>query len=162
MDVSNLQQLMTSLARTFSGDSAKVAKELDALADGLEPFKDWKISELTRFLATAEEYWRTGAVSSTSSKSRTAAPDAAKVEKSVAQLQLLFDKAIDSDTSYSKIEEEVKAIGKSLKKAEAIEVAKKFGIAEAIKSKTDALAKIEERIARRKEGHNHLSSVRDM
>ena len=162
MKVIDFQELSRGIAKAIAGDSAKAAKELEKLVDGLDPFKTWTITELINFLAKAEEYSRTGVISAKSSKRQSTKADAVVVSTTLAKLNELFDKAIEPSTTYSTIEEEIKAIDKTLKKPDVIEVARQFGIKEAIKSKKEALEKIENRIARRKEGHDHMSSVRDM
>jgi len=162
MNVEDFQKLTQSLAAAFAADSAKVEKELHRLSDGLEPFKTLTVNEFTDFLAKADEYSRTGVVPTKGAKTRSAPINRELIEESLKELKQLFDEALQAETSYSVIQSRVKLIGKSLKKNEAVEVAKRFGISEAVKSKKEALEKIESRIARRKEGHNHLTSVRDM
>jgi len=162
MNVADFQKLTKSLAAAFAADSTKVEKELLRLSEGLEPFQDLSIAEFTDFLAKADEYSRTGIVPTKSVKTRSASINHQLVEESVKDLQLLFEEAVQAQTSYSVIQSRVKLIGKPLKKNEAVELAKQFGITEAVKSKKEALEKIESRIARRKEGHDHLTSVRDM
>jgi hypothetical protein len=161
MKVGDFHELVRGLARAMAGDSAKAAGELERLAAGLEPFQDWTIADLADFLQRAEEYSRTGVVPATKRKPSSLSLDSEAIAQSRTQLDQLFERAIEPQTTYSQIQQQVRDICKGLGKEEIIAVAKQFGVSESLKSRKDALDKIEIRIARRKEGHDHLSSVRD-
>ncbi len=157
MKVSDLRELAQSLASASRDDSAKIAKQWDKLNEALLPFDELTFAEFAQLLSKVEP-----SLSSASAEKTSTTIDGPLVESSVEQLNVLFDRAIESDTSYAAITQNVASIINPLKKNEAIEVAKQFGIVESIRSKKDAHQKIENRITGRKEGHDHLMSVRDL
>jgi hypothetical protein len=159
MQVADLQQFVRSLGTTLQSAGAKsAAGDLEKAAAGLEPFKDMGIAQFGDFLAQAETYARTG-VLPTTGKSRTRAPkappqdSAEKVRNATQRVQDLYERAIDPGMQYAAIDTEIKAIDKSLKKDELVQVARNFGISKALKSKKDATEEILRKINERKESH---------
>ncbi len=149
MNISELKGLL----RNFDANG-----ELDKLIEALEPFEKLDIEQFADLLKKQNTPLQT--TTSGSQKQDLQDPELAK--QCLQQYEQLFDRSIDPDVTYAVIEQQVSEVGKPLKKSDAIYVARKFGVAEPIKSKKEALQKIEHRIARRKEGHDHLNSVRNL
>lgn len=153
MKVAELQSFLCSLTGPLSSSGGKkIADELERAAGGLQPFAQMTIAQLADFLQQAEEYHRTGILpAKPAGKRKQAAADPQKVDRAVAQLQELYEKAAGDSVDYSTIEREVDRVQKTLKKDELIDAARKFGIASGMKTKKDAAEAVRRRITERKE-----------
>jgi hypothetical protein len=155
MTVADLQQFVRSLGGALSGAGAKaVAGDLERVAAGLAPFQALNLGQFADFLAQAESYARTGVVPTTGKgRSRTAArPDSAETIRAAGErIRGLYERAVEAGLQYTAIDAELKAIDKQLSKDEAVQVARDFGIAAALKTKKAAFEAIKRRISERKE-----------
>lgn len=155
MKVADLQSFLRSLAQPLEASGGKkAAADLERAGEGLERFKDWSVPEFADFLARAEEYARTGIVpkkGTSATRKKTADPE--KVRAVAQRLRDLYERATDDALSYTEIESEVQKAGKQLLKDDTLQVAKELGISGSLKTKKDALAAIERKIAERKESY---------
>jgi hypothetical protein len=63
MKVADLQQYFTDLAKLLHAtDGKKSSAELSKIAEGLQPFRDYDLTNFANFLTRAEDYSRTGLV----------------------------------------------------------------------------------------------------
>lgn len=153
MQVKDLQPFLTDLGRFLENTGGKsVGKEMSRFAEGLAPFRDMSISQLCDFLRSAEEYQRTGVVSTTKKSSRGRKKvDEQKVIEWTQRLSKLREEAISEAVTYAQIEAEVAKMAKSNSKAEMDAIAKELGIPGTFKTKKLAQAAIHRLIAERKE-----------
>ena len=158
MKVADLQQHLADLARLL--DSAGVKKEvvgdLNAIRDGLSPFRDLPLKGFADFLTRAEAYRSGGEVPVTPPKAKaartsakTAATAAVDVQAVARQVRQLYDQAAD----LSATEESMEA---ALSRLEPLDKKGLVAVAEAIelkgvgsKSKPQIAAAIRQRIVAR-------------
>jgi hypothetical protein len=174
VNVGDLQNFLRNLGALLEANKgATPAKDLQAVCEGLEPFKGRSVADFAHFLKVAEEYHRTGKIPETTGRKpsarKPAAPKAPKparkkkddvqaVETAAAALQRLYDRAPDAALSYEEIEKEVDRIDAEFDVEGLKAVAKKFGVTSTMKGKGDAKKKIRDRIADRK-GHTERGQV---
>ena len=153
MQVKNLQPFLADLGRFLetSGGGKTVAKDFHALSEALAPFAEMKIPQLCDFLQKAEEYQRTGIVSSGRKTRATKSIDQEKVMQWTQRLSQLREDAISEDVTYSQIESEIKAMAKANKKPELDAIAKELGLSSKFSKKADAQKAIHRLISERKE-----------
>lgn len=156
MTVADLQQFVRSLGAALAAAGAKkVADELESVGQGFEPFRTLGLAKFSQFLVMAETYARTGVVPTIGkgrSKAAAPKPDSAEVVRSAGErIAVLYERAVDPSVPYTAIEAELKAIEKQLGKDEAVQAARNFGIAAALKTKKAALDAIKRKITERKE-----------
>ncbi len=166
MRVAELQQFLRSLVEPLnaSGANKAILADLELACAGLEPFRGQSIKEFASFLARAEEFDRTGVLASAAKPTRTPRASTPKAPKmstadALAALHSLYDRAGDDDMTHSAIQIEVKKLD-ALSKGDLDAVALEFGLSKA-KTKKDALAAFERKIADRRASHQRLLSIHE-
>ena len=174
MNIADVQTCLRSLAGLLAAHQGKKpAADFDAFCDGLDPFREQPIATFAQFLRDAAEYQRTGIVSAPAKAHRAAAPrgartslkkkdDLAAVEEAAATLQQLFDRATDASLTHEAIEAAVGQIERSFDAEGLKAVARKFGVASGLTSKSTTSAKILGRIAERKGRHERGEVIADV
>ncbi len=119
MNISGLQQHFSNLASLLrNAQAAKLADELEKVRDGLAPFHSMSVKDFADFLVRAEEFARTGHVSTAPTKSRARSPGATtKASKAKPDLNALIQetKALFERAGQGKVsDDEVEALGARL------------------------------------------------
>lgn len=160
MRVAELQKFIANQAELLTQAGAKsVAADFARFAAGLAPFVELSLAQLADFLARAENYARTGGVPATGKASRKKAPaidSSEKIRATVQQVTTLYERAVSTELTYAAIDQQIQAVGKSLTKDEAVQVARAFGILQSLKTKKEALAQMVRKISERKESHERI------
>lgn len=155
MQVRDLIEYLRSLSgpvRATGG--AKPAQDLADTAAALEPFADYAVPALVELLQQSETFLRDGTLPApTTGRGKKAAVTAAAVDltQTEQELSAFYDSVVQPDVSYSGIETFIKQLDKRLKKDDAVQLARSFGIQGAFKSKKDAVAAIRQKIVDRKQ-----------
>lgn len=159
MQVKDLQPFLNDLGRFLEQNGGKtVGKEMSRFSEGLSPFADMTISQLSDFLKQAEEYKRTGILSSAKKSSRgSKKPDEQKVKQWAQRLSKLREEAISESVTYTQIEDEVKKANKENTKPELVAIAHELGLPGSFKTKKETKEEIYRLIAERKESHQRTS-----
>jgi hypothetical protein len=111
MKVTDLQQLLRQFA-TFvraAGAAEKVSAEIDRTWQSFEPFRDKTLADFNDFLRKADEYERTGVLSSPV-KERAARPAKAQkltVDAAAEKFHSLYENATDTSVEYTTIDSEI-------------------------------------------------------
>ena len=153
MKVSELELFLSALAQPLSSSGAKSAgDELLRASKALIPFREQSVSQFADFLIKAEEYQRTGIVS-TKQKAVKKSPaiDESKVDAALSRIKELYEKATASGNEFDDLKKEVTAITKPLKKNEVLRVAKGFSLEQSFRTKTMAVEAIQKKIVARKD-----------
>ena len=155
MNVAALQSFLKSLAVTLEhADGRTVAKDLELVCQGLEPFKGLRVKDFAEFLVRAEQYTRDpNLLEMGRRRGRPPAQplDPEKVRQSALTVRSLEDRASDDSVSMADIRAQLQQLGQSLTGEEAVEVAKEIGITvEGRMTKAVALRQIRQRIEDRK------------
>ncbi|MCI0682755.1 MAG: hypothetical protein L0Y71_11700 [Gemmataceae bacterium] len=160
MTVADLQQFVRNLGVTLASAGAKgPAGDLERMAAGLEIFRGQTVAAFCDFLAQAENYARTGVLPAGKGRRKAVVPrpdSAETVRAAVQSVQALYERAVDPALEYSAIDAEIKALDKRLTKDEAMQVARKSGIASPLKTKKAALESIKRKITERKESFERI------
>lgn len=136
MKVADLQQHLADLARWLGAAGAgKVGKDLEAIREGLAPFREQSLTDFAAFLSRAETYARTGEVplkgraAATTNKPRATRPKppATDTEPLAREVQHLYDRAADPTVTREMIETTVARL-KPLKKPELVTIADRIGL----------------------------------
>jgi hypothetical protein len=160
MRVAELQKFIANQAELLTQAGAKsVAADFARFAAGLAPFVELSVAQLADFLARAEDYARTGVLPTTGKAPRKKTPaldSGEKIRAAAQQVTALYERALDPSLAYAAIDQQIQSVGKSLTKDEAVQVAREFGILQALKTKKDALAQMVRKISERKESHERI------
>jgi hypothetical protein len=155
MNVAALQSFLKNLANTLEqADGRTVAKELEHVCHGLEPFRELRVKDFADFLVRAEQYTRDpNLLEMGRRRGRPPAQplDPEKVRKAALAVRSLEDRATDDSVSMPAIKAQLDQLGQTLTGEEAVEVAKEVGITtEGRMTKAAALRQIRQRIEERK------------
>jgi hypothetical protein len=170
VNVGDVQLCLRSLAGLLAAHQGKKpAGDFDAFCDGLDPFREQPLGVFAQFLRDAAEYQRTGILPLAAKPVRARKPaatkaagtkqslkkkdDIAAIDEAAAVLQQLFDRATDAALTHEAIEAAVSQIERSFDAEGLKAVARKFGMASGLSSKSATKAKILGRIAERKGRH---------
>lgn len=156
MQVAQLIEFLRSLEGPLrAGGATKAAQDLASAAGALAPFGELALPELARLLQQAEAFLRDGTLPPpTKGRGKPAAAAAAPdVSTLIQEVRAFYDRVLQPEVGYSEIEAFVKQLDKQLKKDAAVEVARGFEIAHALKSKKDAIAAIRQRLVDRKQAY---------
>ncbi|MDZ4684661.1 MAG: hypothetical protein SH850_06180 [Planctomycetaceae bacterium] len=153
MQVRDLTEYLAALsAPVRASGGAKPAQDLAETAAALEPFGAYSVPALVELLRQAEAFLRDGTlpppIKGHAAKSSPAAVDSSQTQR---ELAAFYESVVQPAVSYSDIEGFVKQLDKRLKKDEAVQVARSFGIQLALKSKKDAIAAIRQKLIERKQ-----------
>jgi hypothetical protein len=150
MQVGTLQDFLSSLRGplTAAGAASKVSKDLEQACAALEPFRSWEIDQFATLLQQAEEYRRTGVLPVPAGKparakpSTTAATSTASVASLTQQIRQLEERLGEASVTRGSIEAELDRMNlTSLKKADAVALAKAVGVVTNSKTSQDAAVK---------------------
>ncbi len=147
MTVGEFQTLLSELGRFLRTlKAAGAAKEIEEIGAKLAGFKDYKLKAFGDLLVKAEEYARLGP------QAKAAAPrkgkvDPAAIDEACLRLQHLLNQAIDPSTTLEVIEAAVETLSAlDPPKAKLDELARKVGLEQKFKSKSDVLKAIRQKI----------------
>jgi hypothetical protein len=155
MNVAALQSFLKNLAGTLEqADGRAVAKDLEQVCQGLEPFRELRVKDFADFLVRAEQYTRDPNLL-TMGRRRGRPPaqpaDPEKVRNTALAVRSLEDRATDNSVSMADIKAQLDQLGQPLTGEEAVDVAREVGIAmEGRMTKAAALRQIRHRIEERK------------
>jgi len=149
--VRNIEDLL----RTFSRSSD--ARDLAEMAAALQTFEGQTIKQFAAFLKQAEEFQRTGKVTTTGRRAAAPKVDEEKVKQLAQRVLQLQERAIDATVDYEDIERELKQLEKKINKDEALLLAKEVNIKLSKKTKKEAFAQIQRRIFERKASYQQTS-----
>jgi hypothetical protein len=157
MNVAGLQKFVSGLQDALEASGAKtVARDLGRLSAGLEPFTALTLGQFADFLRQADEYQRTGVVTAgkrtKARRVKAASPDPAAVQAAAQQMRELYQRAVEPEVTYGKIDAEVRGLNSRFKKADVIAIAKEMGITGA-STKKAAIEEIHRKIRERKESY---------
>lgn len=155
MKISDLQSFLRSLSPVLANaGGAKVAADLNRMADGLTPFQPLTIAEFADFLGKADQYARTGVVPAKGSKGKAPARTSDEaVNEAVNLANSLYDKALAPSFRFEDVDEALTAL-KKLKVEELKRVAKELNIFSVPRKKDDIIAEIGRKIKGRREFHD--------
>jgi hypothetical protein len=155
MKIADLQSFLRSLAPVLSSSGgAKVATDLDRMAQGLTPFQSLTIAEFADFLAKADEYVRTGIVPTKPGKAKAPARSSADlVQEALRLARSLYDTALDANFRFEAVDVAMAGL-KKLKVDDLKKVAKELDIFSVPKKKDDIIAEIGRKIKGRREFHD--------
>jgi hypothetical protein len=154
MQVRDLIEYLRSLSGPIRATGgAKPAQDLADTAAALEPFAGYAVPALVELLRQSETFLRDGTLPAptTGRGKKTAAASVVDLSQTERELAAFYDSVIGPDVSYSSIETFIKQMDKRLKKDDAVQLARTFGIQVALKSKKDAVAAIRQKIVDRKQ-----------
>lgn len=155
MRVSDLCDFLQALVPALRASRASsAANDLERAVEGLKPFADMTLPELSSFLGQAEEYRRTGVLPA-KPRRPTKRSDPAIARKALAELEKMY--AEPARQSYSELRAHVDRLSKTLKKADLVEVAKAFDAGSSFKTKRDAADAIFKRLESRVASHDRTS-----
>jgi len=154
MNVAALQSFLKNLATVMEqAEGRTIARELEQVCQGLEPFKELRIKEFAEFLIRAEQYTRDpNLLQMGRTRSRRAAQpiDGEKVRTTAIAIRSLEERAADGSITLNDIKTQLGQIGEPLTKEEALEVAKEVGVTPTHQTKAAALREIRHRLEERK------------
>ncbi|MBI3408500.1 MAG: hypothetical protein HY040_09120 [Planctomycetes bacterium] len=167
MKVADLQQFVRSLVNPLqaAGASQKVVGELERAIAGLEPFAHSSLNDFAQFLELADQYVKTGTLPAKAGKAtRSGTPRAAKapklsVEQAAQLMSTLYEKAIEPDMDYTRIDTEFAPI-RSLTVKELVQVAQAVGLSlPARMKKDDVCKKLLLKVQERKENFDRTRDI---
>ncbi len=163
MNVAALQSFVRNLAAVLrDADGSKVAGEFERVAAGLEPFRDYAVTQLVDFLAQAEEYHRTGQLPARgrgqgTRRTPTKTMDTAGALRSI---QGLYENATRSELTVAAIESELNSVVRGLSKDELAQVARDFDLAVEKRATKKAIGdQIRQKILDRKGIHQRVQVI---
>lgn len=151
MKLAELQSLVRNLAQALKAGAAsqKIISDLDAIARGLEPFRDWPLAQFSDFLTKAEEYNRTGIIPLSGKTSAKKPTEPIDVSSYVQQIKDLYERSIDPNLTFQQLDAEIAKLEKKLSKEESVELVRLLGRG-SFRLKKEALAEIKRWIHDRK------------
>lgn len=154
MNVAALQSFLKNTATILEqAEGRTIAKELEQVCQGLEPFKELRVKEFAEFLVRAEQYTRDpNLLLLGRGRSRRAVQpiNAEKVRTAALAIRALEDRATDDSVSLADIKAQLIQVGQPLTKEEAVEVAKEVGVTPSRMTRAAALREIRHRLEDRK------------